>query len=61
MIVGIPNKTNLLALPRALKRVVAGDNKPRVEREKTRAIGPFAAFAMMMERQADLVIRQMGE
>ncbi len=56
MIVGIP-KRNLLALPRALKRVEKGE--PVAERAPR--IGLVAAFATMMERQAALVIRGLGE
>ena len=56
MIVGIP-KRSLLVLPRAVKRVVRTEPlvapKPR--------FGLFSAFALMMERQAELLIRGFGE
>lgn len=56
MIIGFPKRT-LLALPRADRR--------RVQNEKLVAprprLGLFAAFATMMERQAELILRGLGE
>ena len=56
MIVGIP-KRSLLALPRAVRRVARIEPfvapRPR--------LGLFSAFALMMERQAELFIRGLGE
>jgi hypothetical protein len=62
MIVGIPNKLNLFARARVSKTANGNEQiAPRSKREKTRQPGPFSAFGMMMERHADLLIRQMGE
>jgi hypothetical protein len=62
MIVGIPNKLNLFARTLATKTTNGNEqNAPRTKREKTRQPSPFSAFGMMMERHADLLIRQMGE
>lgn len=62
MIVGIPNKLNLFARTRATKRPAGNEqNAPRNEGKKNRQPSPFSAFGMMMERHADLLIRQMGE
>ena len=55
MIIGLPRRT-LLALPRAVKRVASeplATLRPR--------LGLFSAFATMMERQADLIVRNLGE
>lgn len=62
MIIGVPKRT-LLALPRALRRTATNETNtaPRAEREIQPRAGLFASFAQMMERQADLMIRQMGE
>ena len=58
MIVGLPKRT-LLALPLAFKR--KGKNGPLATPERTKRVGLFASFAMMMERQADLVLRGLGD
>lgn len=62
MIIGVPKRT-LLALPRAFRRngENSTSNAPRAERASQTRPGLFAAFALMMERQADLMIRQLGE
>ena len=56
MTIGLPKRT-LLALPRAAQR--------RVRKEKLVAprprLGLFASFATMMERQAELIVRGVGE
>ena len=56
MIIGLPKRT-LLALPRAARRRFQNEKlvtpRPR--------LGLFAAFATMMERQAALILRGMGE
>ncbi len=55
MIVGIPKRT-LLTLPRVARRVASEPlAAPR------RRVGLFIAFTMMMERQAELIVRGMGE
>lgn len=62
MIIGFPKRT-LLALPRAFKR--AGGVEPlanaRVERARPERTSPLGAFNNMMERQAELILRQLGE
>ena len=62
MIVGI-SKRSLLALPRAIRRVVREEPlvTPRAPRPKSPRLGSLAAFAQMMERQAALIIGQLGE
>lgn len=55
MIIGIPKRT-LLALPRVVRRSASeplAHRKPR--------LGLFSAFALMMERQAELIVRGLGE
>ena len=55
MIVGIP-KRNMFALPRVVRRVASEPlSAPRPR------LGLFSAFALMMERQAELIVRGMGE
>ncbi len=62
MIVGIPNKLNLFARARVAKNAAGTEQKaPRAKREETRQPSPFSAFNAMMEHNADLLIRQMGE
>ena len=62
MIVGIPNKLNLFARTRVVKTANGIEQKAvRTKADKTRPLSPFSAFGMMMERHADLLIRQMGE
>jgi hypothetical protein len=62
MIVGIPNKLNLFARTRVAKNAAGTEQKSsRNKGQKDRQPSPFSAFGMMMERHADLLIRQMGE
>ena len=62
MIVGIPNKLSLFVRARAVRRTAGAEqNNPRIKREKTPQPGPVQVFGRMMERQADILIRQMGE
>lgn len=62
MIVGIPNKLNLFARTRVAKNAVGIEQKTsQTKGQKDRQPSPFSAFGMMMERHADLLIRQMGE
>lgn len=58
MIVGIPKRT-LLALPRVLGRKARPE--PLAAPERAPRPGLVASFAAMMERQAELVLRGLGD
>jgi hypothetical protein len=58
MIIGLPKRT-LLAVPRVLGRKAGNERNVTPRRE--RRLGLIESFAAMMERQAALVIRGLGD